>query len=195
MFVGSQDLIAYSYALCPYSLFSFPHPSPLSFLIFFSLYFFFHLTIHLTSTSLSLLFLFISSPTPLPIFPRLSLSLSLELSSQVQQRRSQSPCLCGTSGSACWCVQSGVVSSWGWTLALDMAVSWQFSPLLVSDHIVYCIHVYTVAFTLIMHVYVVSLGIYFCIQNTFSLNSHKTILIYKVASFLLHLLKLWHRSA
>lgn len=63
-------------------------------------------------------------------------SLSLGLSWQVWQRKSLSPCLCGTSGSACWCVQSGAVSSWGSTLAIDMAVNWQFSPQLVSDHIV-----------------------------------------------------------
>lgn len=60
--------------------------------------------------------------------------LSLGLSWRVQRRRSQSPCLCATSASACWCVQWEAVSSWGWTLASDMAASWQFSHLLVSKH-------------------------------------------------------------
>lgn len=60
--------------------------------------------------------------------------LSLGLSWRVQRRRSQPPCLCATSASACWCVQWEAVSSWGWTLASDMAASWQFSHLLVSKH-------------------------------------------------------------
>lgn len=52
---------------------------------------------------------------------------------RVPQRKSPSPCLCGTCGSACWCVRSGGVSSWGWTPASGTAANWLFSPRQVSD--------------------------------------------------------------
>lgn len=53
---------------------------------------------------------------------------------RVQQRKSPSPCLCGTCDSACWCVRSGGVSSWGWTPDLNTAVNWLFYPQPVSDN-------------------------------------------------------------
>lgn len=127
----------------------------------------------------------------LPLLPWLSFLLSVTLlhslsgiNWQVQQRRSRLPCLCETFGSACWCVPSGAVSSWGWTLALDMAVSWQFSPPLVSDHKWRWTHVYAVSIPYKRHIYI-SLSTYICIHNTWHCNY--TLLIWKVTSSLLFL--------
>lgn len=51
----------------------------------------------------------------------------------MQRRKSPSPCLCGTCDSACWCVRSGGVSSWGWIPVSNTAVNWLFFPRPVSD--------------------------------------------------------------
>lgn len=85
----------------------------LYFLLFFSL-------IRCVHLCLLLLFLFPCFSNPLT-FPASSWFSGLNC--PVQQRRSQSPCLCGTFGSGCWWLQSGVPSSWGWTRGINTAAN------------------------------------------------------------------------
>lgn len=73
-------------------------------------------------------------PTTASIVPPFLCVLSAGANWRVPQRKSPSPCLCGTCDSACWFVRSGGVSSWGWTPASNTAVNWLFFPRPVSDH-------------------------------------------------------------